>query len=150
MNGNIKFKNYSVKYRKGLDFVLKNLNIEIKGAEKIGIVGRTGAGKSSLALALFRILEESEGAILIDDIDIKSLGLHDLRTKLTIIPQDPVLFSGSLRINLDPFERFSDNDLWEVLEKTYLKDLVSSFESGLNFECSEGAENLRFIFELIK
>lgn len=145
MNGNIKFKNYSVKYRKGLDFVLKNLNIEIKSAEKIGIVGRTGAGKSSLALALFRILEESEGAILIDNIDIKSLGLHDLRTKLTIIPQDPVLFSGSLRVNLDPFERFSDNDLWEVLEKTYLKDLVSNFENGLNFECSEGADNLRFI-----
>jgi ABC-type branched-subunit amino acid transport system ATPase component len=141
-NGNIQFIDYSVKYRKDLDFVLKDFNLTINAADKIGIVGRTGAGKSSLALALFRILEDCQGKILIDDIDIKSLGLHDLRTKLTIIPQDPVLFSGSLKMNLDPFNRFNDIELWQVLEKTYLKDLVMSFKDGLMFECSEGADNL--------
>ena len=91
---------------------------------------------------MFRILEECEGKILIDEIDIKSLGLHDLRTKLTIIPQDPVFFSGSLRMNLDPFGKFSDHDLWKVLEKAHLKSLVA--EKGLAFECTEGADNLRF------
>jgi ATP-binding cassette subfamily C (CFTR/MRP) protein 1 len=85
--GHIVFQNYSVKYRKGLDDVLKNLNIEIQPNEKIGIVGRTGAGKSSLTLALFRILEYSEGAIYIDGVNIKEIGLHDLRHKITIIPQ---------------------------------------------------------------
>lgn len=144
-NGNIQFIDYSVKYRKDLDFVLKDFNLIINGADKIGIVGRTGAGKSSLALALFRILEDCQGKILIDNIDIKTLGLHDLRTKLTIIPQDPVLFSGSLKMNLDPFNKFNDIELWQVLEKTYLKDLVMSFKDGLNFECSEGADNLRYI-----
>ena len=102
-----------------------------------------------MALALFRILEECEGQILIDDIDIKSLGLHDLRTKLTIIPQDPVLFSGSLRMNLDPFGKFSDIDLWNVLEKANLKSLVETFEKGLDFECSEGADNLRYFILII-
>ena len=145
-NGNIQFIDYSVKYRKDLDFVLKDFNLIINGADKIGIVGRTGAGKSSLALALFRILEDCQGKILIDNIDIKTLGLHDLRTKLTIIPQDPVLFSGSLKMNLDPFNKFNDIELWQVLEKTYLKDLVMSFKDGLNFECSEGADNLRYIY----
>ena len=100
-------------------------------------------------MALFRILEECEGQILIDEIDIKSLGLHDLRTKLTIIPQDPVLFSGSLRINLDPFGKFNDNELWKVLDKAYLKSLVDTFDLGLDFECSEGADNLRFNFSLV-
>lgn len=142
-NGNIKFIDYSVKYRDNLDYVLKNLNLEIFGGQKIGIAGRTGAGKSSLTLALFRILENSSGKILIDDINIKDIGLHDLRDKLTIIPQDPVLFSGSLKLNLDPFELFNDDQLWDVLEKTNLKSLVLNLENQLNFECSEGADNLR-------
>ena len=85
--GHVEFKNYSVKYRKELENVLNSINVDVKPGEKIGIVGRTGAGKSSLTLALFRILEYSEGNIFIDGVDIKKIGLHDLRHKLTIIPQ---------------------------------------------------------------
>jgi len=119
--GEIRFVNYSLRYRDDLDYVLKNINCAIKGKEKIGIVGRTGAGKSSLVLGLFRILEIQDGDILIDGVSIKDVGLHDLRQKLTIIPQDPALFSGSLRINLDPFEVYSDQEIWNALEKANLK-----------------------------
>ncbi len=127
-----------------MDFVLQNITCSIKSGEKIGIVGRTGAGKSSLTLGLFRILESSDGAILIDGVDIKKIGLHSLRKKLTIIPQDPVLFSGSLRVNLDPFGEYSDEQIWSSLEDAYLKDFVRSLDKKLEFECTEGGENLRF------
>lgn len=99
-NGSIEFKGYSTRYREGLDLVLKNISLNIKPKERIGIVGRTGAGKSSMTLGLFRIVEPAGGTIVIDGIDIKILGLHDLRSRLTIIPQDPVLFSGTVRENL--------------------------------------------------
>jgi len=92
--GKIDFRKYSTAYRAGLDPVLRNLNINIKGGEKVGIVGRTGAGKSSMTLALFRILEPTTGAIIIDGVDVTKIGLHDLRNKLTIIPQEPSLFAG--------------------------------------------------------
>lgn len=110
--GAITFSQYSVRYRDELDLVVKDLNIDIKAGEKIGIVGRTGAGKSSLTMALFRIIEAASGSITIDGKDISKIGLHDLRSKITIMPQDPMMFSGTIRQNLDPFNTFKDSELW--------------------------------------
>lgn len=140
--GEIQFSNYQVRYRPELDLVLKGINCDIKSTEKIGVVGRTGAGKSSLTNCLFRILEAAGGQITIDGIDIASIGLHDLRGKLTIIPQDPVLFSGSLRMNLDPFNNYSDEEIWRALELAHLKSFVAGLQYGLSHEVSEAGDNL--------
>ncbi|XP_073722695.1 ATP-binding cassette sub-family C member 3 isoform X2 [Misgurnus anguillicaudatus] len=140
--GNVQFVDYSVRYREGLDLVLRNISLKVKGGEKIGIVGRTGAGKSSMTLCLFRLLEAAEGDIVIDEVKISEIGLHDLRSKLTIIPQEPVLFSGTLRMNLDPFGKYSDDEVWNALELSHLKKFVSNQTAKLNLECSEGGENL--------
>ncbi|XP_054612920.1 ATP-binding cassette sub-family C member 3 isoform X6 [Dunckerocampus dactyliophorus] len=142
MKGNVEFHDYSVRYREGLDLVLKNLTLSVKGGEKIGIVGRTGAGKSSMTLCLFRLLEAAEGEISIDGVKISEIGLHDLRSKLTIIPQEPVLFSGTLRMNLDPFEKYTDEEVWKALEYSHLHKFVSNQPAKLEMECSEGGENL--------
>lgn len=129
--------------RAGLDLVLKGISFHINGGEKVGIVGRTGAGKSSLTLGLFRyansntfstnhttftverrIIEAAGGNITIDGKKISELGLHDVRSRLTIIPQDAVLFSGSLRMNLDPFQTHTDDDIWKALEMAHLKEFI--------------------------
>ncbi|CAK6438290.1 unnamed protein product [Pipistrellus nathusii] len=140
--GEVEFRNYSVRYRPGLDLVLKDLSLRVRGGEKVGIVGRTGAGKSSMTLSLFRLLEAAGGEIRIDGLNVADIGLHDLRSQLTIIPQDPILFSGTLRMNLDPFSNSSEEDIWRALELSHLKSFVSSQPAGLNFQCSEGGENL--------
>ncbi|KAM7334107.1 hypothetical protein ACRRTK_007427 [Alexandromys fortis] len=140
--GAVEFRNYSVRYRPGLELVLKNLTLRVQGGEKVGIVGRTGAGKSSMTLCLFRILEAAEGEICIDGLNVAHIGLHDLRSQLTIIPQDPILFSGTLRMNLDPFGRYSEEDIWRALELSHLHAFVSSQPAGLDFQCSEGGDNL--------
>ncbi|XP_072760182.1 multidrug resistance-associated protein 1 isoform X1 [Anoplolepis gracilipes] len=142
MHGRVDFKNFKVRYREGLDLVLNGLTFSVLGGEKIGIVGRTGAGKSSMTLALFRIIEAAHGKILIDDIDISKMGLHDLRARLTIIPQDPVLFSGTLRMNLDPFDGHTDEEIWRALEHAHLKSFVKNLPNGLSHEVTEGGENL--------
>uniref|UniRef100_A0A8P4KGC8 ABC-type glutathione-S-conjugate transporter n=1 Tax=Dicentrarchus labrax TaxID=13489 RepID=A0A8P4KGC8_DICLA len=141
-SGNIQFEDYGLQYRKGLDWALNNISIDIQDREKVGIVGRTGAGKSSLALGIFRILEAAKGQISIDGINIAQIGLHDLRSRITIIPQDPVLFSGSLRMNLDPFDTCSDEDLWKALELAHLSSFVLALPQKLNHQCCEGGENL--------
>ncbi|XP_068732556.1 multidrug resistance-associated protein 1-like [Montipora capricornis] len=140
--GSIVMNDFDLRYREGLPLVLKQINCDIKPGEKIGIVGRTGAGKSTLTLALFRILESAGGKILIDGVDIAKMGLHDLRSRLTIIPQDPVLFSGTLRLNLDPFDSHTDEELWRILELSHLKNFVSGLEQGLLYPVTEEGGNL--------
>ncbi|TVY84175.1 ATP-dependent bile acid permease [Lachnellula suecica] len=124
--GSVEFINYSTRYRSDLDPVLSNVTFKIKPLEKVGIVGRTGAGKSSLALALFRGLEAEEGKILIDDVDIGLIGLQDLRESITIVPQDPTLFTGTIRTNLDPFNLFTDEDIFTALRRVQLIGAATS------------------------
>ncbi|XP_071426855.1 ATP-binding cassette sub-family C member 6 isoform X2 [Pithys albifrons albifrons] len=140
--GRIEFRNYSLRYRPDLELALKGVSLTINGQEKIGITGRTGAGKSTLAAGLLRLVEAAEGAILIDGHDIAQLGLHDLRTKITVIPQDPVLFSGSLRMNLDPLNQYTDADIWTALELTQLKNFVADLPEQLEYQCTDQGENL--------
>ncbi|KAF9935782.1 hypothetical protein BGZ67_002988 [Mortierella alpina] len=175
-SGQVEFKNYSTRYREGLDLVIKNISFTVQPGEKVGIVGRTGAGKSSLTLALFRIVEaanshwakashngtdqdadptkkdeiadlekievdEDGGSIWIDGVDISTVGLKYLRQHLAIIPQDPTLFVGTVRENLDPFEELQDAELWEALERAHLKTYISSLAGGLSFKVSEGGDN---------
>ncbi|XP_069801998.1 multidrug resistance-associated protein 1-like [Dendropsophus ebraccatus] len=140
--GIIEFTNYKARYRQDLNLALRDVTFHIRETEKIGIVGRTGAGKSTLTNCLFRIVERVGGRIVIDGIDIATIGLHDLRSKLNIIPQDPVLFSGTVRMNLDPLEKHSDADLWEALDMCHLKNFVQSLPKKLYHEISEGGENL--------
>ncbi|KAF9911161.1 hypothetical protein BX616_010659 [Lobosporangium transversale] len=160
--GSIVFDHYSTRYRERLGLVLDNVSFDIKAGERVGIVGRTGAGKSSLALALFRMIEAADshlangsassdivteahrscrGKIEIDGVDISTLGLVDLRQALAIIPQDPVLFAGSVRENLDPFSEHVDQSLWEALERAYLKSYIQQLQGGLSFQVSQNGEN---------
>jgi len=140
--GEVEFINYSTRYRPDLDLVVKDISFKVSSGEKIGIVGRTGAGKSSLILALFRIVEAAKGKIFIDGLDINKVGLLDLRSKLAVIPQEPVLFSGTLRSNLDPFDAFMDDEIWQTLRYSHLYDFVSSLPNKLMHVISEGGENL--------
>ncbi|XP_015167599.1 ABC transporter C family member 12-like isoform X4 [Solanum tuberosum] len=140
-SGFIKFEDVVLRYRPGLPPVLHGLSFEISSGQKVGIVGRTGAGKSSMLNALFRIVELERGRILIDDCDVANIELTDLRSALSIIPQSPVLFSGTVRFNLDPFNEHNDADLWEALERAHLKDVISRNTFGLDAEVSEGGEN---------
>nr|XP_055048139.1 multidrug resistance-associated protein 1-like isoform X1 [Misgurnus anguillicaudatus] len=140
--GHIEIRNFGLRYREDLELAIHDISVTIEGGEKVGIVGRTGAGKSSLTLGLFRIIEAAQGEIRIDGVNIFELGLHELRSRITIIPQDPVLFSGSLRMNLDPFDGYTDEDVWRALELSHLKNFVSGLPDKLNHECSEGGENL--------
>jgi len=120
---------------------LKEISFSINAEEKVGIVGRTGAGKSSLISALFRLAKCSGGRILIDGVDTTKLGLHQLRANISIIPQEPVLFSGTMRKNLDPFDEFSDELLWTALEEVELKEAVAELPGGLGARMSEGGSN---------
>jgi ATP-binding cassette subfamily C (CFTR/MRP) protein 1 len=139
--GEIRFKDYSLRYRDGLPLVLSDISLTIKGRERVAIVGRTGAGKSSLSVALFRLVEAAGGSIEIDGVAIDKLGLETLRSSLSIIPQDPVLYSGTVRSNLDPFNQRSDEQLWASLEKAYLAEPIKRLEKKLEAPVSENGEN---------
>jgi ATP-binding cassette subfamily C (CFTR/MRP) protein 1 len=139
--GDVKFVDYQMKYRPGLPLVLNGLNFEVTHGEKIGIVGRTGSGKSTMMVALYRIVEAFGGKIEIDGIDISSLYLHDLRKKLAIIPQEPSLFSGTLRFNLDPLEEYTDEEIWNAVELAQLTHMIKELPGGLNTEVAQSGSN---------
>ncbi|KAJ3036950.1 hypothetical protein HDV00_002198 [Rhizophlyctis rosea] len=139
--GNIDITNLVVRYRPGLPIVLNGISLSIRGGEKIGIVGRTGAGKSSIVGTLLRLVEPEQGSIVVDGVDVLKIGLKDLRSRVAIIPQEPVLFSGTVRSNLDPFKEYSDQQLWDVLDRSNLKKGVASSPQGLDSIVAENGEN---------
>ncbi|RYE84885.1 MAG: ATP-binding cassette domain-containing protein, partial [Methanosarcinales archaeon] len=140
--GAIEFRNLMLRYRPDLPPVLQGVNISIAPGEKVGICGRTGSGKSSLMLGLFRMLEAQEGSIHIDGINIADIGLDDLRERLAIIPQDPVLFNGTLRYNLDPTHTFNEESMWQALESVQMAAYVRAQSDGLDMHITDGGGNL--------
>uniref|UniRef100_A0A4X2KAW1 ABC-type glutathione-S-conjugate transporter n=1 Tax=Vombatus ursinus TaxID=29139 RepID=A0A4X2KAW1_VOMUR len=140
--GQIEFRGYSLRYRPELALALRNLTLKIHPWEKVGIVGRTGAGKSSLTISLLRLIEAAEGGIWIDGVNISQVGLHTLRSKITIIPQDPILFPGSVRMNLDLLDEHSDDEIWGALEMVQLKSFILGLPGQLQYECSDQGHNL--------
>jgi len=139
--GRVELKDIFLSYRPELPPVLKGISMSIKGGEKIGVVGRTGAGKSSIMVALYRLVELLSGSICIDGVDISKLGLTDLRSSISIIPQDPLLFSGTLRTNLDPFGLHDDAKLWDALKRSYLVEPRKSNSVDLSTDDSSSEVN---------
>ena len=149
-SGSLTLSNLQMRYRTETPLVLKGLNVSIGAGERIGVVGRTGSGKSSMLLVLMRIVEpliiedgeKYEAPISIDGVDVMRIGLYDLRSKLGIIPQSPVLFSGTIRSNLDPFSHYTDEVIYDALEKCMMKDAVDKMADGLQSRVAEYGENL--------
>ncbi|TXG68642.1 hypothetical protein EZV62_003577 [Acer yangbiense] len=141
LQGRIELENLKIRYRPNAPLVLKGITCTFKEGTRVGVVGRTGSGKTTLISALFRLVEPESGRILINGLDICSIGLKDLRTKLSIIPQEPTLFRGSIRMNLDPLSMYPDHEIWEALEKCQLKAIVSSLPKLLDSSVSDEGEN---------
>ncbi|CAM6030921.1 unnamed protein product [Sphagnum balticum] len=139
--GSVEFRNLEFRYRPNTPLVLKDITFFIRGGEKVGVVGRTGSGKSTLIQALFRLVEADRGSILIDGIDISKLGLHELRSRLSIIPQEPTLFDGTVRSNIDPLGEHTDSEIWESLEGCQLAEVVQETEKKLDSPVEENGEN---------
>ncbi|KAJ0602528.1 putative ABC-type xenobiotic transporter [Helianthus annuus] len=130
--GRVVIENLKIRYQPNSPLVLHGISCVFEGGHKIGIVGRTGSGKTTLISALFRLVEPTDGRIVIDDLDITSIGLHDLRSSFGIIPQEPTLFTGSIRYNLDPLSEHSDQEIWKVLEKCQLREVIQDKKEGLD------------------
>ncbi|RZC84956.1 hypothetical protein C5167_047734 [Papaver somniferum] len=139
--GRVEIRDLKIRYRLNTPIVLHGISCTFEGGHKIGIVGRTGSGKSTLIGALFRLVEPMEGKIIIDGIDISTIGLHDLRSRLGIIPQDPTLFNGTVRYNLDPLSQHTDQEIWEVLAKCQLRENVQEKEKGLDSSVQQDGVN---------
>ncbi|XP_068202669.1 ATP-binding cassette sub-family C member 5-like [Palaemon carinicauda] len=139
--GKVEMNKVCLRYRPNLPLVLHSIEAIIKPGQKIGVVGRTGAGKSSLISTLLRLVELESGSVIIDGVDVSTVGLHTLRSAISVIPQDPVLFQGSIRYNLDPFEEHSDTSVWEALEQSNLKKVVMQQEMGLQSAVATAGEN---------
>lgn len=140
--GHVQFKNFALRYRDDTEVVLKKVNLDIQPGEKVGIVGRTGAGKSTMCMALCRIVEAFKGCIEIDGVDISKVGLADLRDRITIIPQEPVLFKNTLKFNLDPEDKCTDKEIKDMLRRAKLGDLLTRDGNGVNFKITEKGANL--------
>ncbi|KAJ2792971.1 ATP-binding cassette transporter yor1, partial [Coemansia guatemalensis] len=140
--GTIIIRGLSVRYRPGLPLALDGVDMEVYDGEKIGIVGRSGAGKSSIVSAIFRLTEPSGGKVFIDGVDTQMLPLERLRKSIGLLPQDPVLFEGTLRTNLDPYHEFSDSDIWDHLRLVNLYNLAAQHPEKLDMLIQEGGENL--------
>uniref|UniRef100_A0A2K6Q7U3 ATP binding cassette subfamily C member 6 n=1 Tax=Rhinopithecus roxellana TaxID=61622 RepID=A0A2K6Q7U3_RHIRO len=140
--GQIEFQDFGLRYRPELPLAVQGVSFKIHAGEKVGIVGRTGAGKSSLASGLLRLQEAAEGGIWIDGVPIAHVGLHTLRSRISVIPQDPILFPGSLRMNLDLLQEHSDEAIWAALETVQLKALVASLPGQLQYKCADRGEDL--------
>nr|KYP51014.1 ABC transporter C family member 14 [Cajanus cajan] len=139
--GNVDIKGLQVRYRPNTPLVLKGISLSISGGEKVGVVGRTGSGKSTLVQVFFRLVEPSGGKIIIDGIDISVLGLHDLRSRFGIIPQEPVLFEGTVRSNVDPIGQYTDDEIWKSLERCQLKEVVAAKPEKLDSLVADNGEN---------
>ncbi|CAF3783190.1 unnamed protein product [Rotaria sp. Silwood1] len=142
--GKIKFRNYSLRHRLNSEYAIRDINFCIESGQKIGIIGRTGAGKSSIFKGLFRFVHRScvDGEILIDNIDISRIALNHLRSHISVIPQQPILFSGTLRYNLDPFNHYSDEECWKALADVQLKQFVSNHSAGLLMSIDKSGKTL--------
>jgi len=141
LHGKVEVKELSMRYRKNLPLVLNKITFTVEPGHHVGIVGRTGAGKSSIMNAFFRMIEAEEGSIVIDGIDTQTISLDTLRSRMTIIPQDPVMFSTTVRENLDPFTVYTDDEIWDALEKCRMKTVVQNLKLKLQAPVSEGGSN---------
>nr|XP_019066419.2 ABC transporter C family member 10-like [Solanum lycopersicum] len=139
--GKVEIRDLKVRYRPNAPLVLQGIRCTFEGGQKIGVVGRTGSGKTTLISALFRLVEPTDGKIIIDECDISTIRLHDLRSRIGIIPQDPTLFTGSVRYNLDPLSKYSDEQIWNVLDKCQLREAVQEKEGGLDSSVVQDGSN---------